>query len=72
LAVLMRGKPIADPEYWSVWQATQREMASLSTRGRLLVAEHSGHTIQLEQPELVIAVVRQTLEQSRTSGQPGR
>ena len=69
LAVLMRGKPISDPEYWSVWQASQRTMADLSTQGRLMVAEQSGHTIQLEQPELVIAAVLQTLAQSRNSGQ---
>jgi pimeloyl-ACP methyl ester carboxylesterase len=72
LAVVMRGKPISDPEYWSVWQASQRTMADLSTQGRLMVAERSGHTIQLEQPELVIAAVLQTLEQSRNSGQPRR
>jgi len=61
LTILMRGKPIADPEYWSVWQASQRTLAKLSTRGRLIVAEDSGHTIQLEQPQLVVSAVRQTL-----------
>jgi pimeloyl-ACP methyl ester carboxylesterase len=36
-------------------------MANLSTRARLIVAEGSGHTIQLEQPQLVVSAVRETL-----------
>jgi pimeloyl-ACP methyl ester carboxylesterase len=67
LTVLMRGKPISDPTYWSAWQATQRTMAGLSSQGRLIVAEQSGHTIHLEQPDLVVASIRQTLEQARTT-----
>lgn len=67
LIVLMRGKPIPDPTYWSAWQATQRTMAGLSSQARLVVAEQSGHTIHLEQPDLVVASIGQMLEQARTS-----
>lgn len=34
------------------------ELASLSSHGRLIVAEHSGHQVPLDQPELVIATIR--------------
>jgi pimeloyl-ACP methyl ester carboxylesterase len=65
LTVLMRGRPDPDPAFWSAWQASQQTTAGLSTQGRLVVAENSGHTIQLEQPELVVSSVRQTIEASR-------
>ena len=69
LVVLMRGKPIADPMYWSAWQAAQQTMLGLSTRSKLVVAQQSGHVIQLEQPELVIAAVSQTIDTIRSDAQ---
>jgi pimeloyl-ACP methyl ester carboxylesterase len=65
LVVLMRGKPSTDAAFWSAWQASQQTMAGLSTRAHLVVAERSGHVVQLEQPELVVSSVRQTIEASR-------
>jgi pimeloyl-ACP methyl ester carboxylesterase len=35
-----------------------RELARLSSSGRHLVAEHSGHWIQFDQPQLVVAAIR--------------
>jgi pimeloyl-ACP methyl ester carboxylesterase len=69
LIVLMRGKPIEDPTYWSAWQAAQVTMLGLSTRSQLVVAQDSGHVIQLEQPELVIAAVGQTIDTIRSDAQ---
>lgn len=40
----------------------QEEVATLSTRGRHLLATNSGHWIQLDQPELVVEVLRKMLE----------
>ena len=37
----------------------QTALAALSTRGRHLIATNSGHWIPLDQPELVIAMIRQ-------------
>lgn len=37
----------------------QEEVARLSTRGRHLIAMHSGHWIQLDQPELLVGILRQ-------------
>lgn len=38
--------------------AHQEETAALSTRGRHLIATNSGHWIQLDQPELVVATIQ--------------
>lgn len=43
------------------WSTAQRELAALSTQGRLVVAEHSGHAVQLEQPGIVIDGISQVL-----------
>jgi hypothetical protein len=67
LVVLMRGRPEPDPAEWSAWQAAQRTMAASSTRGHLEVADQSGHAIHMEQPDLVVAAVRQMLDVSRGS-----
>jgi pimeloyl-ACP methyl ester carboxylesterase len=41
-----------------VWQDLQAQLAGLSSNSQLLVAEHSGHAIQIGQPELVIESIR--------------
>lgn len=41
-----------------IWQEFQRDQVTLSTNGRQVVAGHSGHYIQLEQPELVIEAIK--------------
>lgn len=43
----------------------QRELAALSTRGRLVVAEESGHAIFSDQPELVIELFEELVRQVR-------
>ena len=47
------------------WAAAQQGMAALSSHGRLVVAEHSGHAVQLEQPGIVIDGVSQVLAEIR-------
>ena len=48
------------------WAESQRRQAALSTNGRLIVAEGSGHAIHWEQPALVIDAVRQVIEDVRS------
>jgi pimeloyl-ACP methyl ester carboxylesterase len=43
----------------------QNEMAALSSNGRVVVAEQSGHVIHIEQPDLVIEAVQQVLAEVR-------
>ncbi|HEX5706176.1 MAG TPA: hypothetical protein VFX96_02700, partial [Pyrinomonadaceae bacterium] len=44
-----------------VWRELQEDWARRSTRGRLVVAERSGHYIQNDQPELVVEAVREVV-----------
>jgi hypothetical protein len=56
--VLSHGQPMAmsglsdevNQTYEQLWQDLQAELAALSSQGRLIVAEGSGHFIQLERP----------------------
>jgi pimeloyl-ACP methyl ester carboxylesterase len=52
-------------ERWHpTWVAMQEELAHrLSTRSHHLVAGHTGHHVHLDDPELVIRVIRQRLKQ---------
>jgi pimeloyl-ACP methyl ester carboxylesterase len=38
------------------------KLARLSTLGKQVFAENSGHSIQLDQPELILDVVRELIE----------
>ena len=51
-----------------VWRELQAELVRLSSNGRLLVAEHSGHAIQVDQPDLVVEAIRQMVAAARSSG----
>ena len=62
LIVLASGQNMAQLPYWA---DAQRQQAALSTNGRLIVAEGSGHGINLERPALVIDAVRQVVAQAR-------
>lgn len=64
------GRPETLPPGYSEerWQETRRlfrsiqeELAGLSTHSKLVVAEQSVHAVQLEEPEVVIAAVREAL-----------
>jgi pimeloyl-ACP methyl ester carboxylesterase len=61
---------MASPEVVQALEETftrlQAEMAMLSSSGKLLVAEQSGHAIHLDQPDLVIEAVREVLTAVRT------
>lgn len=39
------------------WSTAQQEMAALSTQGSLVLAEQSGHAVQLEQPGIVLDAI---------------
>jgi pimeloyl-ACP methyl ester carboxylesterase len=47
------------------WQKMQAELAQLSPSGKFMVAEKSGHKIHIDQPELVVEVIRQVVEAAR-------
>ena len=48
-----------------VWQELQADLAKLSSNSRMLVAEKSGHGIQIDQPSLVVDTIKQMVETVR-------
>lgn len=47
------------------WDEGQKRLAALSTNSELIVAEKSGHLIQVDEPELVIAAIRRVWQAAR-------
>jgi pimeloyl-ACP methyl ester carboxylesterase len=47
------------------WRQLQRDQASLSDRGCLIVAEESGHVVAIDQPEVVVDAIRTVVEAAR-------
>ena len=69
LIVIRHGKPMFGSlppqeaeEMEQKWQAYQEEIAGKSSAGRIMVAEASGHGIQVEQPAIIVEAVQQLLE----------
>lgn len=62
LVVLAAGQSMAQ---LPLWAEAQRQQAALSANGHLLIAEGSGHIVQLEQPATVIDAVRQVIAAAR-------
>jgi pimeloyl-ACP methyl ester carboxylesterase len=58
LVVIAAGDSLADIPGWGEAQA---RLAALSTRGRLIVAKGSSHSVQIDQPEVVIDAVLSVL-----------
>jgi pimeloyl-ACP methyl ester carboxylesterase len=46
----------------------QRQLAKLSPHGRHTTASRSGHWVQFDEPDLVVAVVKEVVERARPSG----
>lgn len=47
------------------WQSMQKELLGLSSSSQQLMADHSGHKIQLEQPEAAVAAIDSMVTQLR-------
>jgi pimeloyl-ACP methyl ester carboxylesterase len=83
MVVLCAGHPASDKELEasgatrkyhdtqeSVWKALQGEEASWSTRGRLVLVPDSGHYVQFDRPDVVIAAVRDVVASVRNPSAP--
>lgn len=76
LIVLSHGRveesPMLDPDVARLAEETfgdcQLLMAGESSRGRQIVAEHSGHNILFEQPELILDAIREVVQTARDRG----
>jgi pimeloyl-ACP methyl ester carboxylesterase len=58
------GQEVRD-QYERAWQELQREITSLSTRGRHIVAERSGHNIIFDQPEIIIESILEMVKSTK-------
>ncbi|HET8547998.1 MAG TPA: alpha/beta hydrolase [Bryobacteraceae bacterium] len=47
------------------WHAKQLQLARLSTAGRLIKADHSGHMIHLYRPDLVVEAIQHVIAESQ-------
>ncbi len=47
------------------WQEWQKDLLQLSSNSRQVFAEHSGHNVQLDEPEAAIAAITQMVQQVR-------
>jgi pimeloyl-ACP methyl ester carboxylesterase len=69
LVVLMRGIPVGDPfpgwpseKMEAIQLGLQKDLATLVPNAHFAIATESGHDIHQDQPELVIAAIRQVVE----------
>jgi pimeloyl-ACP methyl ester carboxylesterase len=65
LVVLSEDPAKNAPEFLSVFEASQEELALLSSNSTRTVAYRSGHQIQKERPDVVVAAVQRVVNESR-------
>jgi hypothetical protein len=71
LVVIRHGLPFeASPDWPStpveqLWSELQSDLATLTTHGKVIVAEHSHHRIQETEPEVVSAAIKEVVEAAR-------
>jgi len=69
LIVLTRGKSEEEGPDGKAFEAEHRRdhaaMAAMSRNGKLIIATRSGHHVQLDEPELVVKAIRDTLAAAR-------
>lgn len=75
LTVISAGKPMLDYElaknFYSCkqvdnmnksWELLQADLVNKSSQGRQVIAEHSGHIIPYDQPEVIVQAVREMID----------
>jgi pimeloyl-ACP methyl ester carboxylesterase len=59
VVILTHGIPFEGNQGYAVWQDLQHDLVGLSAKSTQIIATHSEHEIMLQQPELVIAAIKQ-------------
>jgi pimeloyl-ACP methyl ester carboxylesterase len=52
--------------YEETWRELQAELAAMSSRGRVMVAEGAEHMIHLDRPDLVVEAIREVVSAAGT------
>jgi hypothetical protein len=63
--LIVLSRRIEDSPASQVWHAHQTEMLALSSHSQRLIADKSGHTIQIDQPEAAVGAIAKMVEQVR-------
>lgn len=74
LIVLMRSRFTSSAhwtatQYKQAWMDLQADLSRRSSRGKLVVAQNSGHFIQIDRPDLVIASIREIVQETQHADQ---
>ena len=56
------------PAFRATWSSLQRSMAASLPSSRQIIAEHSDHYIQFDEPELVVSAIRELVAAARGAG----
>jgi pimeloyl-ACP methyl ester carboxylesterase len=67
VAVIVHGKPFSGPlaVLEESWREGQDRLAALSTNSELFVAENANHSIQSDEPEVVVDAIRSVVARAR-------
>jgi pimeloyl-ACP methyl ester carboxylesterase len=65
------GVPVTHEPTQPEWLEAQQRLATLSSNGRLIVAEKSGHMIQFDQPQIVVDAIEAILDEARRTRTEG-
>lgn len=49
-----------------IWQELQAELANLSSKSKLLIAQNSGHNVHIDQPQLVMDAIQQVIDAAQS------
>jgi hypothetical protein len=62
LVVVSAGKPSPMfAKFWDIWQSAQKDLLSLSTDSRQVIAAESGHYVQISEPGIVTSAIESLL-----------
>lgn len=71
LVVLTRTEAGGDTAVFRLWQASQRELAASSRRGRQVLVPKAAHYIQRDAPAAVVAAIREVVASARAGARAG-
>jgi hypothetical protein len=74
LVVIAHSKPFTgiDAPLEPGWRAGEERLARLSSRGKLVVATNSDHSIEASEPELIVTAVKEVVDAARAEiARPG-
>jgi len=53
---------ISCEDAYVAWQGLQKNLVTKSTRSKQIIAEHSGHNIPVDEPDVIVKAVKDMIE----------